>query len=53
METAVLEPIIEVNCSHRGFTRLPDTFPPKTKILHLEGNFIEDLSPLKLNPIYR
>ncbi|XP_048519451.1 protein singed wings 2 [Dendroctonus ponderosae] len=53
METGVLEPIIEVNCSFRGFVELPSKFPPKTKILHLEGNFIKDLDALRTNPIYR
>ncbi|KAL1497330.1 hypothetical protein ABEB36_008312 [Hypothenemus hampei] len=53
MMTDILEPIIEVNCSFRGFTEVPVTLPPKTKTLRLEGNFIEDLGPLKKNPIYR
>ncbi|XP_066137451.1 protein singed wings 2 isoform X1 [Euwallacea fornicatus] len=53
MDTDELEPIIEVNCSYRGLTTLPTTFPAKTKILHMEGNFLTDLAPLKQNLIYR
>ncbi|CAH1136099.1 unnamed protein product [Ceutorhynchus assimilis] len=53
MDSGVLEPIIEVDCSFRGFTEMPSTIPPKTKILRLEGNFIDDLSPLKTNFNYR
>jgi Leucine-rich repeat (LRR) protein len=48
-----LEPIIEVNCSYRGLTELPLDLPPKTKIIRLEGNEIEDLKLLKQDPIYR
>ncbi|XP_060522157.1 protein singed wings 2 [Cylas formicarius] len=52
-KTGLLEPIIEVNCSYRNFTELPKTFPLKTKILHLEGNQIEDLSPIRENLKYK
>ncbi|XP_044252311.1 protein singed wings 2 [Tribolium madens] len=48
-----LEPLIEVNCSHRSLTRLPLDLPPKSRIIHLEGNEIEDLKPLKHHQIYR
>jgi Leucine-rich repeat (LRR) protein len=48
-----LDPIIEVNCSYRGLTELPLDLPPKTKIIRLEGNEIEDLKLLKQDPIYR
>ncbi|XP_030751585.1 protein singed wings 2 [Sitophilus oryzae] len=53
MNTDVLEPIIEVNCSFRGFRTLPDTFPVKTKTIRLEGNEISDLSALRTNLRYR
>lgn len=49
----LLEPIILVNCSYRDLTELPSKLPHKTKILHLEGNSIENLKPLKTNPAYR
>ncbi|EFA09304.2 protein singed wings 2 [Tribolium castaneum] len=48
-----LEPLIEVNCSHRGLTHLPLDLPAKSRIIHLEGNEIEDLKPLKHHQIYR
>ncbi|KAF7278660.1 hypothetical protein GWI33_008110 [Rhynchophorus ferrugineus] len=50
MNTGVLEPIIEVNCSYRGFRTLPTKFPVKTKIIHLEGNEIDDLTILETDP---
>ncbi|XP_018566114.1 protein singed wings 2 [Anoplophora glabripennis] len=49
----LLEPIILVNCSYRDLTELPSKLPHKTNILHLEGNSIENLKPLKTNPAYR
>ncbi|KAJ8934001.1 hypothetical protein NQ314_013636 [Rhamnusium bicolor] len=52
-KTDLLEPIIMVNCSNRDFTELPSRLPRKTKILHLEGNSIANLKPLKTNPAYR
>ncbi|XP_014224623.1 protein singed wings 2 isoform X1 [Trichogramma pretiosum] len=42
-----------VNCSHRGFTDMPAFLPADTTTLHLEGNKISDLTPLKTNPAYR
>ncbi|KAJ8975667.1 hypothetical protein NQ317_003166 [Molorchus minor] len=52
-KTDLLEPIILVNCSYKDFTELPSQIPDMTKILHLEGNSIENLKPLRSNPIYR
>ncbi|KAK9881277.1 hypothetical protein WA026_015399 [Henosepilachna vigintioctopunctata] len=51
-ETEILEPIITVNCSHKGFTRFPETLPLKTKSLYLQGNQITSVLPLKDNPLY-
>lgn len=48
-----LQPIVEVNCSKRNFTTLPDHLPEHAKILKVENNRIDDLSPLIKNPIYR
>lgn len=48
-----LEPVIEVNCSYRGLISLPENFLNKTRIIHLEGNEIEDLQLLKKNAVYR
>lgn len=48
-----LEPVIEVNCSFRSLTTLPLDLPPKSRIIHLEGNEIEDLKPLKHHQTYR
>ncbi|XP_014214501.1 protein singed wings 2 isoform X2 [Copidosoma floridanum] len=42
-----------VNCSHRGFTDMPAFLPANTTTLHLEGNQISDLTPLKINPVYK
>ncbi|XP_001605552.2 protein singed wings 2 [Nasonia vitripennis] len=42
-----------VNCSHRGFTDMPAFLPANTTTLHLEGNKISDLTPLKSNPVYK
>ncbi|RZC37443.1 singed wings 2, partial [Asbolus verrucosus] len=53
IESDQLEPHIEVNCSYRGLTELPLNLPTKTKIIRLEGNELEDLKPLRNNPIYR
>ncbi|KAJ8948020.1 hypothetical protein NQ318_003353 [Aromia moschata] len=52
-KTDLLEPIISVNCSYKGFTELPEKLPKRTKILYLEGNSIEDLKPLRTNHMYR
>ncbi|XP_058804541.1 protein singed wings 2 isoform X2 [Phymastichus coffea] len=42
-----------VNCSHRGFTDMPSFLPANTTTLHLEGNKITDLAPLKSNSVYK
>ncbi|KAJ8676385.1 hypothetical protein QAD02_012172, partial [Eretmocerus hayati] len=42
-----------VNCSYRGFTDMPAFLPANTTTLHLEGNKISDLRPLKQNPVYQ
>ncbi|KRT85353.1 hypothetical protein AMK59_825, partial [Oryctes borbonicus] len=48
-----LQLVVEVNCSKRNFTSLPGFLPEHAKILKVEGNHIDDLSPLIKNPIYR
>ncbi|KAK4874428.1 hypothetical protein RN001_013788 [Aquatica leii] len=48
-----LEPIIEVNCSARNFIDFPSVLPEKTKILLLDRNNIQSLTPLISNPIYK
>ena len=48
-----LEPVFEVNCSYRSLTQLPLNLPPKSRIIRLEGNEIEDLKPLKHDPVYK
>ncbi|XP_011498518.1 PREDICTED: protein singed wings 2 [Ceratosolen solmsi marchali] len=42
-----------VNCSHRGLTNMPSSLPTDTTTLHLEGNEISDLAPLKFNSQYK
>ncbi|XP_044759993.1 protein singed wings 2 [Coccinella septempunctata] len=51
-ETEILEPIISVDCSYRGFTVFPETLPSKTKTLYLQGNEISNVLPLRTNPLY-
>ncbi|XP_045477096.1 protein singed wings 2 isoform X2 [Harmonia axyridis] len=51
-ETEVLEPIISVDCSYKGFSVFPETLPSKTKTLYLQGNEISSISPLRTNPLY-
>ncbi|KAL3272523.1 hypothetical protein HHI36_013999 [Cryptolaemus montrouzieri] len=52
-ETEILEPIISVDCSYKGFTKFPETLPHKTKTLFLQGNEICSVSPLRTNPLYK
>ncbi|XP_043264733.1 protein singed wings 2 [Colletes gigas] len=42
-----------VNCSHRDLTEMPSFLPANTTTLRLNGNKINDLTPLTTNPVYR
>lgn len=53
LKTENLQAIIAVNCSAQDLTELPKRLPINTKILLLNENAIQDLSPLKNNPYYR
>lgn len=41
-----------VNCSNRGFERLPTALPVNTSVLYIDHNKIKDLRPLIENEIY-
>lgn len=44
---------MRVNCSGKHFGEMPEHLPKYTRILHLEDNEIDSVSPLKNNPYYR
>lgn len=52
-EIEELQAVVEVNCSRRNLTTLPEFLPKYARILKVQQNMIEDLSPLTKNPIYR
>lgn len=45
-------PFYMVNCSNRGFERLPTALPVNTSVLYIDHNQISDLRPLIENDIY-
>ncbi|KAI4457274.1 ig(immunoglobulin) and lrr(leucine rich repeat) domain [Holotrichia oblita] len=52
-EIEELQAVVEVDCSRRNLTDLPESLPKYARILKVQRNLIDDLSPLIKNPIYR